>query len=154
LLLARWATGASRARFLAWRCGLHVIDKSLERHRPELIEPSANDPQAGRIDRINAARSGSPVVDQAGFAQHFQVLRHRWATDRQPLRQLPDRARAGRQPFKDGPSRRICKRRERGSRVGHHVSQFHERGPLRARLTLVLIPLRRRGNGRANKSNL
>jgi len=101
-----------------------VVDKSLERHRPEPIEPGANDPQAGRIDRIDAARPVSPVVHEASLAQHFQVLRHRWATNRQPLGQLPDRPRTGRQPFKDGPSRRICKRRKRGIRVGHRVSQI------------------------------
>jgi hypothetical protein len=108
---------------------LDVVDKSLERHRPEPIEPGANDAQAGRIDRIDAARPLSPVVHQAGLAQHFQVLRHRWATDGQPLRQLPDRARTGRQPFEDSPSRRICKRRKRSIRVGHRILKFHECDP-------------------------
>ena len=82
-----------------------------ERQRVEAVRPQLAEglQPAVELAERDGAQPVEPAVrvgahlDEAGVAQHLEVLGHRRPADRQSVGQLADRARAGGQSFEDRP---------------------------------------------------
>ena len=85
---------------------------------PESVEPGADRPEPGRIDRVDAARALGLVAHQPRLLQHLQMLRHGRPADRQPRGELAHRHRPLGEPLDDRLAHRLGKR---GKQVSHSL---------------------------------
>src|SRR5665213_1005507 len=86
---------------------------------PEAVEVGAHHFHTVWIDAINAKRSLFAQRYEPGIEQHFQMLRYRWSSNRQPLGQLPNRHRFFGEPLEDEPPRGVAQRVEGFRMVSH-----------------------------------
>ena len=85
-----------------------------------LVEPAAQWPEAIGIDSVDARRALRFVDHEPGVLQHFEVLRHRRATDRKTRGEGADAARMFRDPFEHRAAGRVGE--------GGEGSVVHKRG--------------------------